>query len=157
MTKLAAIPVDFVVNQGLQEHTEAKRRPYAMLIRNWAAHEGVADQGEVCRFRPCRCAGLGGDHLSHGAVQPLPLDRAKTETGNRREVPACCGACLRRGVCGGASSCRDVRAALVPRRRVCMALLEVRHDLLLDALPLPLQPNQLHALPHCRYRVGVEV
>ena len=47
MTKLAAIPVDFVVNQGLQEHTEAKRRPYAMLIRNWAAHEGVPDQGEV--------------------------------------------------------------------------------------------------------------
>ena len=26
-TQLAAIPIDFVVNQGLQEHTEMKRRP----------------------------------------------------------------------------------------------------------------------------------
>ena len=34
-TQLAAIPIDFVVKQGLQEHTEEKR-PYSTLIRTWA-------------------------------------------------------------------------------------------------------------------------
>ena len=45
-TQLAAIPIDFVVNQGLQEHTEMKRRPYSTLIRTWAEHQGQAELGE---------------------------------------------------------------------------------------------------------------
>ena len=43
---LAPIAVDFVVEQGLQEKTEAKRRPYIALIRRWAQHEGRAELGE---------------------------------------------------------------------------------------------------------------
>ena len=45
-TQLAAIPIDFVVNQGLQEHTEMKRRPYSTLIRTWAEQQGQAELGE---------------------------------------------------------------------------------------------------------------
>jgi hypothetical protein len=43
---LAPIAVDFVVEQGLQEKTEAKRRPYIALIRRWAEREGRAELGE---------------------------------------------------------------------------------------------------------------
>ena len=43
---LAPIAVDFVVEQGLQEKTEAKRRPYIALIRRWAQREGMAELGE---------------------------------------------------------------------------------------------------------------
>lgn len=43
---LAPIAVDFVVEQGLQEKTEAKRRPYIALIRRWAQHEGRVELGE---------------------------------------------------------------------------------------------------------------
>ena len=46
-TQLAAIPIDFVVKQGLQEHTEMKRRPYSTLIRTWAEHQGQAELGEM--------------------------------------------------------------------------------------------------------------
>jgi len=45
-TILTPIPVDFVIEQGLKEHTEAKRRPYRTLITTWAAHEGKAETGE---------------------------------------------------------------------------------------------------------------
>ena len=44
--QLAAIPIDFVVKQGLQEHTEGKRRPYSTLIRSWAENQGQAELGE---------------------------------------------------------------------------------------------------------------
>ena len=43
---LAPIAVDFVVEQGLQEKTEAKRRPYIALICRWAQREGRAELGE---------------------------------------------------------------------------------------------------------------
>ncbi len=43
---LAPIAVDFVVEQGLQEKTVAKRRPYISLIRRWAQREGRAELGE---------------------------------------------------------------------------------------------------------------
>ena len=46
-TRLAPIPVDFVIEQGLNEHTEAKRRPYRTLITAWAEHEGMSEQGET--------------------------------------------------------------------------------------------------------------
>lgn len=46
-TRLAPIPVDFVIEQGLKEHTEAKRRPYRTLITAWAEHEGMSEQGET--------------------------------------------------------------------------------------------------------------
>ena len=46
-TRLALIPVDFVIEQGLNEHTEAKRRPYRTLITAWAEHEGMSEQGET--------------------------------------------------------------------------------------------------------------
>ena len=57
---------------------------------------------------------------------------------------------LRRNLCGGARACRHVRAALVPRSGVRMALLEEREDRIVDALPLPLQSDKLLALPYCR-------
>lgn len=50
-TRLTAIPIDFVVEQGLKERTEAKRRPYRTLITTWAEHEGRAEQGEVAANR----------------------------------------------------------------------------------------------------------
>ena len=46
-TRLAPIPVDFIIEQGLKEHTEAKRRPYRTLITTWAEHEGMSEQGET--------------------------------------------------------------------------------------------------------------
>lgn len=46
-TRLTPIPVDFVIEQGLNEHTEAKRRPYRTLITTWAEHEGMSEQGEA--------------------------------------------------------------------------------------------------------------
>ncbi len=46
-TRLAPIPVDFVIEQGLNKHTEAKRRPYRTLITAWAEHEGMSEQGEA--------------------------------------------------------------------------------------------------------------
>lgn len=46
-TRLTPIPVDFVIEQGLNEHTEAKRRPYRTLITTWAEHEGMSEQGET--------------------------------------------------------------------------------------------------------------
>lgn len=46
-TRLTPIPVDFVIEQGLKEHTEAKRRPYRTLITAWAEHEGMSEQGEA--------------------------------------------------------------------------------------------------------------
>jgi len=49
--QLGAIPVDFVVEQGLRERTEAKRRPYRTLITTWAEHEGKAEQGEMVASR----------------------------------------------------------------------------------------------------------
>ena len=50
-TQLAAIPIDFVVKQGLQEHTEVKRRPYSTLIRTWAKDQGQAELGEEIASR----------------------------------------------------------------------------------------------------------
>ena len=50
-TQLAAIPIDFVVKQGLQEHTEGKRRPYSTLIRSWAKDQGQAELGEEIASR----------------------------------------------------------------------------------------------------------
>ena len=44
---LAPIDVEFVVAEGLQENTEAKRRPYVKLIRRWAKRQGSAEQGEA--------------------------------------------------------------------------------------------------------------
>jgi hypothetical protein len=44
---LAPIDVEFVVAEGLQENTEAKRRPYVKLIRRWAQRQGSAEQGEA--------------------------------------------------------------------------------------------------------------
>ncbi len=44
---LTPIPVSFVVEQGLHEHTEAKRRPYRTLITAWATHEDMVQQGEA--------------------------------------------------------------------------------------------------------------
>lgn len=46
-TRLTPIPVDFVIEQGLKERTEAKRRPYRSLITTWAEHEGMTEQGET--------------------------------------------------------------------------------------------------------------
>jgi len=43
--QLTPIPVSFVVEQGLLERTEAKRRPYRKLITTWAAHEGMDELG----------------------------------------------------------------------------------------------------------------
>ena len=48
---LAPIDVKFVVAEGLQEKTEAKRRPYVKLIRRWAQQQGCAELGEVVAGR----------------------------------------------------------------------------------------------------------
>ena len=45
--QLTPIPVGFVIEQGLKEHTEAKRRPYRTLITTWAEHEGKPELGEA--------------------------------------------------------------------------------------------------------------
>lgn len=46
-TQLTPIPIDFVIEQGLNEHTETKRRPYRTLITAWAEREGKAELGET--------------------------------------------------------------------------------------------------------------
>ena len=48
---LAPIDVEFVVTEGLQEKTEAKRRPYVKLIRSWALKQGCAERGEAVAGR----------------------------------------------------------------------------------------------------------
>ena len=60
--QLPAIPVDFVLQQGEKEHTEAKRRPYSTLIRTWAEHEGKAEVGEKIANKlnlPVKYVGVG--------------------------------------------------------------------------------------------------
>lgn len=49
--RLTPIPVDFVVEQGLKERTEAKRRPYRTLITTWAEREGCTELGEIVACR----------------------------------------------------------------------------------------------------------
>ena len=49
--RLTPIPVDFVVEQGLKERTEAKRRPYRKLITTWAEREGNTELGEMVACR----------------------------------------------------------------------------------------------------------
>ena len=49
--RLTPIPVDFVVEQGLKERTEAKRRPYRKLITTWAEREGYTELGEMVACR----------------------------------------------------------------------------------------------------------
>lgn len=49
--RLTPIPVDFVVEQGLKERTEAKRRPYRRLITTWAEREGNTELGEMVACR----------------------------------------------------------------------------------------------------------
>lgn len=49
--RLTPIPVDFVVEQGLKERTEAKRRPYRKLITTWAEREGCTELGEMVACR----------------------------------------------------------------------------------------------------------
>lgn len=46
-TQLRPIPVDLVIEQGLKEHTEVKRRPYRELITTWAEREGMGELGET--------------------------------------------------------------------------------------------------------------
>ncbi len=45
--QLAPIPVGFVVEQGKQEHTVAKRRPYRNLITTWADSQQQGELGEA--------------------------------------------------------------------------------------------------------------
>lgn len=44
-TQLSAIPVSFVVEQGLNDTTDTCRAPYSTLIRSWAEHEGMPELG----------------------------------------------------------------------------------------------------------------
>jgi hypothetical protein len=82
-TQLAAIPVDFVVEQGLQEHTEAKRRPYRSLIRTWAEHEGMTEQGEIAISR--LSTNFGPERLKD--LQNLPCSIApKYRKGEKAEL-----------------------------------------------------------------------
>ena len=46
-TQLRPIPVELVIEQGLKEHTEVKRRPYRELITTWADREGKKELGET--------------------------------------------------------------------------------------------------------------
>ena len=46
-TQLRPIPIELVIEQGLKEHTEVKRRPYRNLITTWAEREGMSELGET--------------------------------------------------------------------------------------------------------------
>ena len=46
-TQLRPIPIELVIEQGLKEHTEVKRRPYRELITTWAEREGMSELGET--------------------------------------------------------------------------------------------------------------
>ena len=120
----------------------------------------MADQGEIRRAcRACR-AYRRGVRVPHGTIQSVPVDRQEVDcTSERhgrndqvRQVPAHLRACLRRHLCGGARTCRNVRTAMVSRGGVRLAVLEKREDRIVDALPLPLQSDQLLALPFYRCR-----
>ena len=81
-TQLGAIPVDFVVEQGLRERTEAKRRPYRTLITTWAEHEGRAEQGRMVASR--LNTGKEPERLTN--LQDLPSSVApKYRTGEKAE------------------------------------------------------------------------
>lgn len=55
---LAPIDIEFMVAEGLQEKTEAKRRPYIKLIRRWAQQQGCAELGEVVAGRLALAGGV---------------------------------------------------------------------------------------------------
>lgn len=70
---LAPIDVDFVVAEGLQEKTEAKRRPYVKLIRKWALKQGCAAEGEAVVSR----LALDGGAKVLTDLRHLPIDVSK--------------------------------------------------------------------------------
>ena len=45
LTQLTPIPVEFVVGHAQAKNTESQRKPYVELIRSWASHEGMDDEG----------------------------------------------------------------------------------------------------------------
>ena len=81
--QLEAIPVAFIVKQGQQEHTVAKRRPYSTLIRNWAKHEGKPEVGEAIASR----LALGREPERLKDLQNLPNSVAtRYRTGQKAEL-----------------------------------------------------------------------
>ena len=59
---LAPIDVEFVVAEGLQAKTDAKRRPYVKLIRKWAQKQGCAEEGEAVVSRLALEGGATGQN-----------------------------------------------------------------------------------------------
>ena len=45
LTQLTPIPVEFVVGHAQAKNTENQRKPYVELIKSWAEHEGMEDEG----------------------------------------------------------------------------------------------------------------
>jgi len=81
-TQLTPIPIDFVVEQGLKEKTEAKRRPYRMLITSWADHEQMSKEGEAIASQ--LNTGKGPEPLTN--LQELPTSVAlKFRKGEKAE------------------------------------------------------------------------
>ena len=70
---LAPIDVEFVVAEGLQEKTEAKRRPYVKLISKWAEKQGCDEEGEAVVSQ----LALDGGVKVLTDIRHLPYDVAK--------------------------------------------------------------------------------
>jgi len=77
-SQLAPMPISFVVEQGQRERTEAKRRPYRMLITTWAEREGKSELGEA-------------------AASQLNLGKEPERLKDLRELPNCVTSKYRNG------------------------------------------------------------
>ena len=63
MTQLQPIPVEFVVGHAQTKNTDGRRKPYIELIRQWAEHEGMEDEGLVAVRRLMNSAQIDAEHM----------------------------------------------------------------------------------------------
>lgn len=63
LTQLQPIPVEFVVGHAQTKNTDGQRKPYIELIRQWAEHEGMEEEGLVAVRRLMNSAQIDAEHM----------------------------------------------------------------------------------------------
>jgi hypothetical protein len=63
LTQLQPIPVEFVVGHAQTKNTDGQRKPYIELIRQWAEHEGMEDEGLVAVRRLMNSTQIDPEHM----------------------------------------------------------------------------------------------
>lgn len=63
LTQLTPIPVEFVVGHAQAKNTENQRKPYVELIKSWAEHEGMENEGMQAIRRIAGELQIDGQHM----------------------------------------------------------------------------------------------